>query len=647
MAAQHLLQHGAAALSGGVNLLLSERTTTATQIAGMLTPDGRCKTLDQLADGYVRAESCVMLHLSRNAEPPSGFSASVVLQGTCVNQDGRSSSLTAPNGPAQQSVLHGALKAARLLASNVRGLELHGTGTSLGDPIEVGAAFAVLHGGAIPLRLTAAKSCYGHAEPVAGSIGMMQAALQLAMQRSKPVARLTAINPYVASTLSEFCSVGHVAPYIPRQDAAEVTVPPLSDTRAQQTMGISSFAFQGTNAHVLLASTGAFPAACHSMEGASWRRQRFWYMERQHPMLQLCNVASVDRLAMFQCQLGASSQAYLHDHQVQGRAIFPAAAMLEMALAVGRNFSGSSVQRALVGASIMAPLSLVAKQSVTLTCCLDYSCGSLVLSSLLPSTGSRMSRQHMETQAGYTPATLQLKATSMPSLQRRMFASFVMSALGALLSAVPQLFAASGGSPGKLAMALGRADGTSLLAPQQPDSYIMHPAMLDAATHTAAALQDGQGSTGHITRIPVGVQALCGAALEEPLAPNPAQQWCRGIIAGKDAFDTVLASFNVSVSSSSSLQLCGFQAKVVRSSSASEGHFAHLKAVTHAQPLRAATTEMLRQVADDFALMHVKRIVDEMLCKDVAPDMPLMEAGLDSLGTLCCRDCNTASFVSI
>ena len=87
----------------------------------------------------------------------------------CGEQDGRSSSLTAPNGPAQQAVIRSAVAAAGLLPADIGGLEMHGTGTALGDPIEMGAAVTALPGSKLPLRFTAAKSIVGHAEPAAGT----------------------------------------------------------------------------------------------------------------------------------------------------------------------------------------------------------------------------------------------------------------------------------------------------------------------------------------------------------------------------------------------------------------------------------------------------------------------------------------------
>ena len=127
-------------------------------LAGMLTMDGRCKSLDASADGYVRAENCIAFLLEAiditasaaaaggegDQPPPLLSSTRVVIRGSAVNQDGRSSSLTAPNGPAQQGAIRAALLAGDVEAGAVGLLEMHGTGTPLGDPIEVGAAVAVL-----------------------------------------------------------------------------------------------------------------------------------------------------------------------------------------------------------------------------------------------------------------------------------------------------------------------------------------------------------------------------------------------------------------------------------------------------------------------------------------------------------------------
>jgi acyl transferase domain-containing protein len=174
----------------------------------MLSPEGRCKTLDAAADGYVRAEACgvfilapVLTHKEHKQLPgPASSSFLALLVGAAVNQDGRSSSLTAPNGPAQQQVIREALAGHTLVhtfgeppdhtshfsPSDVVSLSLHGTGTPLGDPVEIGAAAAVLLAGdalegsigkvhgrvrKTPLALMSSKSWMGHAEPAAGEEG--------------------------------------------------------------------------------------------------------------------------------------------------------------------------------------------------------------------------------------------------------------------------------------------------------------------------------------------------------------------------------------------------------------------------------------------------------------------------------------------
>ena len=143
----------------------------------------RCKTLDASADGYVRAEAvgCAIL-VPASAVPEGTLPGLVLLSGSAVNQDGRSSSLTAPNGPSQQGVIRQALQASVVEPHNVTGVQLHGTGTPLGDPIELGAIQAVLMGSsqrAVPLQVAAAKSWVGHTEAASGVMGLLQAALGL------------------------------------------------------------------------------------------------------------------------------------------------------------------------------------------------------------------------------------------------------------------------------------------------------------------------------------------------------------------------------------------------------------------------------------------------------------------------------------
>lgn len=134
-------------LSAGVNLTIRAETTAVLAKAGMLAVDGRCKALDGAADGYMRGEACVVHLLETCIEVGDARlqpAAAAIVHGTAVNQDGRSSSLTAPNGPSQQAAVRAALQVGGISAPDICALEMHGTGTALGDPIEVGAALAVL-----------------------------------------------------------------------------------------------------------------------------------------------------------------------------------------------------------------------------------------------------------------------------------------------------------------------------------------------------------------------------------------------------------------------------------------------------------------------------------------------------------------------
>ena len=243
-----LLGQCEASTASGVNLLLHPENIAILQKAGMLTNDGRCKTLSTTADGYVRSDTVGTLLLETGEIKASECLA--IITGSAVNQDGRSSSLTAPNGPAQQEVVRIALRLAQLDPVQICALQMHGTGTSLGDPIEIGAASASLvenerKNGSLPLVLMASKSWTGHAEPGAGIAGLAHAQLALTTSRQLPILHLHHMNPLVAGVLGK--NAGGWA--VPRQLGA------LPSARA---VGTSAFAFQGTNAHVIFQSVTSF-----------------------------------------------------------------------------------------------------------------------------------------------------------------------------------------------------------------------------------------------------------------------------------------------------------------------------------------------------------------------------------------------------
>ena len=230
------------ALAGGVNLILMPELNVSFSKAGMMAADGRCKTFDAAADGYVRGEGGAMVVLRRLSDAQAdGDRILALVRGSAINQDGRSNGLTAPNGPAQEAVVRAALTAAGVSATQIGYVEAHGTGTPLGDPIEVNALAAVLAEGrdpAHPLLLGSAKTNIGHLEAAAGIVGLAKTVLALQRREIPPHLHLTARNPYI-----DWSSMPVDIPTTTR------TWEPIDGRRLA---GVSSFGFSGTNSHVVL-----------------------------------------------------------------------------------------------------------------------------------------------------------------------------------------------------------------------------------------------------------------------------------------------------------------------------------------------------------------------------------------------------------
>ncbi|KOG16333.1 type I polyketide synthase [Streptomyces viridochromogenes] len=171
------------ALSGGVNVIHNALNHTILQTGNMLAPDGQCKTFDDSADGYARAEGCGVLVLKRLSDAErDGDTVHAVILGSAVGQDGESAGLAAPNGAAQEAVLRTALARAGLTPGDIQYVEAHGTGTALGDPTELGAisdVFGESHSPADPLTVGSLKTNLGHMEGAAGVGGIIKTALQL------------------------------------------------------------------------------------------------------------------------------------------------------------------------------------------------------------------------------------------------------------------------------------------------------------------------------------------------------------------------------------------------------------------------------------------------------------------------------------
>jgi acyl transferase domain-containing protein/acyl carrier protein len=235
------------ALAGGVNAIISPKTSMTLSRAKMLAPDGRCKAFDARADGFVRSEGCGLVVLKRLTDALSdGDNVLAVIRGSAINQDGRSNGLTAPNGPSQISVIRAALADARIEPGDVGYIETHGTGTSLGDPIEaqaLGAVFGNSHSDANPLMIGSVKANLGHMESAAGIGGLMKAILALQYGEIPPQIHHDQPNPYIPWSELPLA--------LPRQAT------PWSDANKRRIAGVSSFGFSGTNAHIMLEAAPA------------------------------------------------------------------------------------------------------------------------------------------------------------------------------------------------------------------------------------------------------------------------------------------------------------------------------------------------------------------------------------------------------
>ncbi|MCL2929917.1 MAG: SDR family NAD(P)-dependent oxidoreductase [Trichodesmium sp. MAG_R01] len=233
------------ALAGGVNLLLSPQNSIAFSKAKMLSPDGRCKTFDAAANGYVRGEGCGIIVLRPLSDAvANGDNILAVIRGSAINQDGASGGLTVPNGPSQQKVIRQALENGGVDPASVSYIEAHGTGTSLGDPIEVGAIGAVFgktHSQDKPVTLGTVKTNIGHLEGAAGIAGLMKVVLQLQNEKIAPSLHFHEPNPYINWD------------QLPVKVSTKIQ--PWEINAQSRIAGISSFGFTGTNSHIVLAET--------------------------------------------------------------------------------------------------------------------------------------------------------------------------------------------------------------------------------------------------------------------------------------------------------------------------------------------------------------------------------------------------------
>lgn len=243
------------AVVGGVNLVLRPSGSVFLSRFGALSPTGRCRAFAEAADGYVRAEGCVAIVLKplEDAER-DGDRIHAVIRGSAINHDGRSGGLTVPNGSAQRALLKDALANAGVGPERVGYLEAHGTGTPLGDPIEMGAIAAVYSATPrrAPLRVGSVKSNVGHTEAAAGIAGLVKAVLCLAKRQIPP--HLHFDQP---SSRIDWAMPVEIPTQLQAWDSDEPRV-----------AGVSSFGFSGTNAHVVLEEAPPVAPARSTRTGA-------------------------------------------------------------------------------------------------------------------------------------------------------------------------------------------------------------------------------------------------------------------------------------------------------------------------------------------------------------------------------------------
>jgi len=292
-------------IAGGVNLLLSVDTFVGTNMASMLSPDGRCKTFSSAADGYVRSEGVAALILKPLAQAEQdGDRILGLIIGSAENHGGRAGSLTAPNAKAQAQLIEQAL--AGIDPATISYIETHGTGTSLGDPVEINAlkrAYRDLQTQPAPSAycgLGSIKTNLGHLEAAAGVAGVLK--VVLAMQHGELPATLhcEAINPYIELADSPFMIIGERQPWPQQTDAYGRRLP--------RRAGVSSFGFGGSNAHIVLEEYCAAPQPPDDSSSGWYRASRLKPADSATSAARFSGLG--DDSARFQPRLGDDSARF-------------------------------------------------------------------------------------------------------------------------------------------------------------------------------------------------------------------------------------------------------------------------------------------------------------------------------------------------
>ena len=227
------------ALAGGVHLILSPHTNIILSKMEALAPDGRCKTFSAQADGYGRGEGCGIVVLKRLSDAQAaGDHILALIRGSAVNHDGPSGGLTVPNGPAQEQLLRRAYANAKIKPEALSYIEAHGTGTSLGDPIELRALAKVIGKRNTPLLIGSAKTNIGHLEAAAGVAGLIKVVQALQHEQLPPHLHFDEPNPHIPWEKWPLKVPTRLSAW-PRSNSSRIA-------------GVSSFGLSGINAHLIV-----------------------------------------------------------------------------------------------------------------------------------------------------------------------------------------------------------------------------------------------------------------------------------------------------------------------------------------------------------------------------------------------------------
>lgn len=238
------------AIVGGVNLILEKELSVGFRSAGMLSDDSKCKTFDAKANGYVRGEGVGAIFLKPLSQAKkNGDHIYGLIRGSAVNHGGRASSLTAPNPAAQADLIAGAYESAQVPMNTLGYIETHGTGTALGDPIEIEGlkkAYGRSEKGDVEnprCALGAVKTNLGHLESAAGIAGVIKSLLCLKEQTIVKNLHLSEVNPHIHLENTPFFFPSETEQWKPLKDRDGHTYP--------RRAGVSSFGYGGVNAHII------------------------------------------------------------------------------------------------------------------------------------------------------------------------------------------------------------------------------------------------------------------------------------------------------------------------------------------------------------------------------------------------------------